>query len=64
VAYQELLGTIGQDHGRLDEIDFFPAVPAPVAVLCGRELLPKVHPRLRVFDFNKQTSGFAFQLTV
>lgn len=64
VAYQELLGTIGQEHGRLDEIDLFPAVPAPVAVLCGRELLPKVHPKLRVFDFNKQTGGFTLQLTV
>jgi len=64
VAYQELLGTIGQQHGRLEEIDFFPAVPAPVAVLCGRELLPKVHPKLRVFDFNKETGGFTFQLTV
>ena len=64
VAYQELLGTIGQQHGRLDTIDFFPAVPAPVAVLCGRELLPKVHPQLRVFDFDKQAGGFAYQLTV
>lgn len=64
VAYQELLGTIGQRHGRQEEIDFFPAVPAPVAVLCGRELLPKVHPKLRVFDFNKETGGFTFQLTV
>jgi hypothetical protein len=64
VAYQELLGTIGQQHGRLEEIDFFPAVPPPVAVLCGRELLPKVHPKLRVFDFNKGTGGFTFQLTV
>jgi len=33
-------------------------------VLCGRELLPKVHPQLRVFDFNKETGGFTFQLTV
>jgi hypothetical protein len=64
LAYQELLGQIGQTHGRLEEIDFFPAVPAPVAVLCGRELLPKVHPKLRVYDFNKQTGGFSFQLTV
>lgn len=64
VAYQELLGTIGQRHGRLETVDFFPAVPAPVAVLCGRELLPKVHPQLRVFDFDKQNGGFAYQLTV
>jgi hypothetical protein len=64
VAYQELLGTIGQEHGALDEIDLFPAVPAPIAVLCGRELLPKVHPRLRVFDNDRSAGGFSLQLTV
>jgi hypothetical protein len=43
VAYQEIIGEIVQQHGLLKAIDLFPAVPAPVAVLCGRELLPKVH---------------------
>lgn len=64
VAYQELLGQIGQAHGALAEIDLFPAVPAPVAVLCGRELLPKVHPKLRVYDNDKAAGGFTYQLTV
>jgi hypothetical protein len=64
VAYQELLGMIGQKHGSLEAIDLFPAVPAPIAVLCGRELLPKVHPKLRVYDNDRQAGGFIFQLTV
>jgi hypothetical protein len=63
-AYQEVLGTIVRDHGLLKTIDLFPAVPAPVAVLCGRELLPKVHPGLRVFDYDKRKGGFTFQLEV
>jgi hypothetical protein len=63
-AYQEALGTIVRDHGLLKTIDLFPAVPAPVAVLCGRELLPKVHPGLRVFDYDKRKGGFTFQLEV
>lgn len=46
------------DHIALDEIHLFPAVPAPVAVLCGRELLPKVDPALLVYDSNKKTNGF------
>lgn len=63
-VYQEALGTIVRHHGLLKTIDLFPAVPAPVAVLCGRELLPKVHPGLRVFDYDKRKGGFTFQLEV
>jgi hypothetical protein len=63
-AFQEALGLIGQNHGLLRSIDFFPAVPAPVAVLCGRELLPKVHPALRVWDYDKAKGEFNFQLEV
>jgi hypothetical protein len=64
VAYQEAIGLIIRNHGLLDTIDLFPAVPAPIAVLCGREPLPKVHPGLRVFDYNNQRNGFTFQLEV
>jgi hypothetical protein len=64
VAYQEAIGLIAKNHGVLKTIDVFPAVPAPVAVLCGRELLPKVHPKLRVFDYDKAEGGFKFKLEV
>jgi hypothetical protein len=64
LAYQKLLALIAQQHGQLDTIDLFPAIPAPVAVLCGRELLPKVHPQLRIFDFNRANQTFTYQLTV
>jgi hypothetical protein len=64
LVYQEALGTIIQNHGLVKSIDLFPAVPAPVAVLCGRELLPKVHPRLRVYDYDKTKDGFKFTLEV
>ncbi len=57
-VYQEVLATIIKEHGLVDEIHLFPAVPAPVAVLCGRELLPKVHPALIVYDYNKKKGGF------
>jgi len=63
-AFQEVIGRIAKHHGRLRAIDLFPAVPAPVAVLCGRELLPKVHPALRVWDQDKAKGGFTFQLEV
>jgi CBASS immunity sensor of nucleotide second messenger signals/HNH endonuclease len=63
LAYQELLATIAARHGHLEEIDMFPAVPAPIAVLLGREPLPRVHPRLRFFDQDLET-GWIFQFTV
>jgi len=64
MVYQEALGAIMQSHGLVKTIDLFPAVPAPVAILCGRELLPKVHPRLRVYDYDKTKDGFKFTLEV
>jgi len=57
-AYQAALRTIGQDCGHIHAIHLFPAVPAPVAVLCGRELLPKVDPQLLVYDYDKHQGGF------
>ena len=62
--YQEVLAMITSEHGLLPKLALFPAVPAPVAVLCGRERLPKVHPSLHVYDFDKTAGGFTFQLEV
>jgi hypothetical protein len=64
IAYQQVLGTIVRDHGLIDAIQLFPAVPAPVAILCGRELLPKVHPSIVVYDYDKAKAGFTSQLRI
>jgi hypothetical protein len=64
IAYQSGLSAIMQKHGILRTLNAFPAVPAPIAILCGRELLPKVHPELVVYDFDKSKVGFNFQLKV
>lgn len=63
LAYQELLAMVAAQHGHLETIDVYPAVPAPIAVLLGREPLPRVHPKLRFFDHDHAT-GWTFQLTV
>jgi hypothetical protein len=63
-AYQAALRSILRDHGNIEVIYLFPAVPAPVAVLCGRELLPKVDPALLVYDYDKRTGGFTPTLRV
>jgi hypothetical protein len=63
-AYQSGLSKIVEKHGIVKSLHVFPAVPAPIAILCGRELLPKVHPELLVYDFDKSKVGFNFQLKV
>lgn len=64
VAYQQLLGRIIQAHGTLESLYLFPAVPIPIAVMCGHDLLNKTHPSLRVYDHDKMKSGFTYQLRV
>lgn len=64
IAYQEALATITKEHGVIEKLALFPAVPAPVAVLCGRERLPKIHPALHVYDYDKTTGGFTYQVEV
>ena len=63
-TYRLLLRTIAREHGQIEAIHLFPAVPAPVAVLCGRELLPKVDPSLFVYDYDKRAGGFSLTIEV
>ena len=62
--YREAIAALVREHGIIEEVAVFPAVPAPVAVACGHELLPKVHPALNVYDYDKRKSGFRYALTV
>lgn len=64
VRYQEALRCIARDHGQIGELHVFPAVPAPIAVLCGREILPKTDPKLLIYDYDKALKGFNLILTV
>ena len=56
-AYQRALREIGTNHGKIERLHLFPAVPAPVAVACGRELMPKIDPILVVYDDDKRHGG-------
>jgi hypothetical protein len=64
VTYQGALREIAQNHGSLDELHLFPAIPAPVAVHCGRALLPKIDPTLVVYDADKAKGGFNLTIRV
>lgn len=49
-TYRDSLATIHAEHGTLATLSLLPAVPAPVAVACGQEIMPKAHAALAVYD--------------
>jgi hypothetical protein len=62
--YLLALGRIAANHPGLTQLHLFPAIPAPVALVCGHALLPKAHPSLLVYDFDKASGGFTLATTV
>lgn len=62
--YQAFIRGLKNKHGKIDSLSLFPAIPAPIAVACGRDLLKKIDPSLKVFDNNKKNGGFSHVLTV
>lgn len=63
-AYQAVLAEIVRDHRTAKAVDVFPIVPAPIAVLCGFELFPKISPALRVHDRDRRRGGWSYILTI
>lgn len=51
-------------HRGLERLHLFPAVPAPVAVAVGRDLMPKRDPAVLVYDYDKRAGGFIPTLEV
>ena len=51
-------------HDRLERIHLFPAVPAPIAVAVGRDLMPKRDPALVLYDYVKSAGGFVRTMEV
>lgn len=49
-VYRDAIEHVAKRHPGLEELHFFAAVPAPVAVACGQEVMPKAHPALVVYD--------------
>jgi hypothetical protein len=64
VAYRGLLARLRGEHAGLRELHVFPAIPAPVAVACGFDLLPKVDPTLVIYDNLMKNGGFIERLRV
>jgi hypothetical protein len=63
-AYMHALTTIRANHPTLEKLHLFPAVPAPVAIVMGRNRLPKVDPPLLVYDRDQRAGGFVATIQV
>ncbi len=64
MVYRNFLSSLTNEHPTIKELKVFPAVPAPVAIVCGHDLLPKVHPVLTIYDYDKKSGGFIMGLQV
>jgi len=62
--YRQLLTKIRTVNGHTKELHIFCATPSPVAIECGRALLPKSDPPVRVYDLIRGTGGFVYALTI
>lgn len=63
-VYQDFLGRLAAERGYVGEISLFPAIPAPIAVMIGKERLMKRHPALQIYDYDRAKGGFTFQMKV
>lgn len=63
-AWRALLQDIRRDHGAECIVHLFPAVPVALAVECGRALLPKSDPEIRIYDRQNHRGGFVHVLTL
>lgn len=64
IIYHSFLSEIRNHHGSAETIHLFPAIPSPIAVTCGRELMPKVFPGLSIYDHDKAQGGFRLVIKV
>jgi hypothetical protein len=51
-------------HGSDCSVHIFPAVPVPIAIACGQDILPKSDPTIIVYDHDKNKGGFIKVLTI
>jgi SMODS-associated and fused to various effectors sensor domain len=64
LVYREFLAMLGSKHPKARRLHLFPAVPAPIAVLCGFERLPQVQPHLIIYNNDGPKKGFTRAMTV
>jgi len=56
--WHDLQAEIAARHGDAKPLSLFPAIPTPIAVVCGRDRLPKARPPLIIYDNDRTLGGF------
>jgi hypothetical protein len=62
--YRQVLTEIRQIHGHDVRIHLFPAVPAPIAVICGKELFHNTDPDVIVYQKDRIDNTFKPAITI
>ncbi|WP_224371737.1 SAVED domain-containing protein [Hyalangium versicolor] len=63
-TYRQLLSMIVGAHPSARDVHLFSAVPAPIAIACGHQVLPKAQPALIVYDYVAVKGCFIFCLRI
>ena len=56
-VYGDFLALLGREFSSCEELHLFLAAPAPVALTCWHERMPKIQPELHVYDNIKNTTA-------
>jgi len=57
-AVRRFLASVETDHGKIDRIDLFAAIPVSAAITLGRVLMPQLSPAWMVYDRDGQRQFF------
>lgn len=60
--YEEFRRTLAQSHRGIQTLHLFPAVPPAIAITLGRELIEKVDPKLRIYDWRRNEFVYALEV--
>lgn len=57
-AARRFLATVERDHGKIDHVKLFAAIPVSAAITLGRVLMPQLSPAWAVYDRNEHGRFF------
>lgn len=58
-VYRKLITEIKGRHGKKCQIHLFGAIPTSIAIICGREILHDVDPKILVYEHVYEQNGYA-----
>jgi hypothetical protein len=62
--YRSVMDEIRERHGKKARVHLLAAIPSCVAVVCGREILHGVDPKVILYEHGTQFSGFMPAITI